>query len=332
MNDYYRENRHMVYILFWATVFSLSSTRKIAESQYTAVTINHDKMCQIDIDTVETLHDQMDDSFYDPVVSDPSCRLDNINDSTASGNNSDCWGPPQSTLETEEVYIDATRLYGGDDPSEIEGISEEDYAHKKVLRDKHWGTETHILKMRDKLRNAGKENSNSTNPHENRRPPIFLMPGLASTRLVSWRYKTCANPLLSDVKVQDYVWMNLNMLLQMATIDSSCFLECMTLGLNQTDYNNEERGCKLRPDEGLDAISSLAPDSIGSKTLVGGKNTVYAWLTQWLADNLGYDVSSIVGLPYDWRLSPDIMEKRDGFLTLTRHRIEAAVAHNGEPG
>jgi len=51
-----------------------------------------------------------------------------------------------------------------------------------------------------------------------------------------------------------------------------------------------------------------------------------------LADNLGYDVSNIVGLPYDWRLSPDKMEQRDGFLTLTRRRIEAAVQTNGKPG
>lgn len=73
--------------------------------------------------------------------------------------------------------------------------------------------------------------------------------------------------------------------------------------LNGTDTNDSSRfhGCKLRPDEGLDAISSLAPGSISSSFFVGGTNTVYAWLIQWLADNLGYDVSSIVALPYDWR-------------------------------
>jgi Lecithin:cholesterol acyltransferase len=60
--------------------------------------------------------------------------------------------------------------------------------------------------------------------------------------------------------------------------------------------------------------------------------SVYAWLIQWLADNLGYDVTNIIGLPYDWRLTPDRMETRDGFLTLTRRRIEAAVKSNGEPG
>ena len=126
--------------------------------------------------------------------------------------------------------------------------------------------------------------------------------------------------------------MNVNMMIQMATIDTKCFLECMTLGINQTDMDDEDIGCKLRPDEGLDAISSLAPGSVTTNMLIGGKNTVYAWLTSWLADNLGYDVSNIVGLPYDWRLSPDVMEKRDGFLTLTRKRIEASVASNGQPG
>ena len=152
----------------------------------------------------------------------------------------------------------------------------------------------------------------------------------------------------------------------MATIDVRCWSECMTLGRYQSDYDDDGgggeysnvtdattksdgdndsqdeeettttttrmHGCKLRPDEGLDSISSLAPGSISSNLLVGGTNTVYAWLIQWLADNLGYDVTSIVALPYDWRLSPDKMESRDGFLTLMRKKIEAAVESNGLPG
>ena len=140
---------------------------------------------------------------------------------------------------------------------------------------------------------------------------------------------------------------SMNLLIQMATIDAKCWTECMTLGKYQTDYNgaNEKmtegnesgdnhasHGCKLRPGEGLDAISSLAPGSTVSSLFVGGTNTVYAWLIQWLADNLGYDVSSLIALPYDWRLSPDIMEARDGFLTMTKKKIEAAVKSNGRPG
>lgn len=266
----------------------------------------------------ESIPDEIDDSFYHPLHSDPSCQTQK----------EECWHPPSTTVETEAVKIDATAIYGGDDPSQTSSEDQD----RTIIMDKHWGRDPTVLKMRDKLRNMGRGEQSSQNPHENKRPPIFLLPGLASTRLVSWKFKACSNPLLSDVKVQDYVWMNINMLLQMATLDDSCFLECMTLGLNQTDANDQDVGCKLRPDEGLDAISSLAPNTIASNTLVGGTNTVYAWLTQWLADNLGYDVTSIIGLPYDWRLSPDVMEARDGFLTLTRRRIEAAVKSNGEPG
>jgi len=292
------------------------------------------------------LDDGIEDGFFDPFSPDPSCSSNNMNDSDG-----ECWNPPQSTIEIDELVGDAVdgkheQVSSGGDEEESETIQAEGKngrKKKKKVVDKHWGSDETILKMRDELRNAGNGASVHNNkdesdgerkkdPHHNRRPPIFLMPGLASTRLVSWKYKSCSNPLLSDVNVQDYVWMNINMLLQMATIDEKCFFECMTLGLNQTDMNDVNVGFKLRPDEGLDAISSLAPGSFGSNLLVGGKNTVYAWLTQWLADNLGYDVSSMIGLPFDWRLSPDIMEKRDGFLTLTRRRIEAAVASNGAPG
>lgn len=126
--------------------------------------------------------------------------------------------------------------------------------------------------------------------------------------------------------------MNINLVVQMGTINVGCMTECLSLGTNQTDTDDWEVGCKLRADEGLDAIASLAPGGIGSNLLVGGTNTVYAWLIQWLADNMGYDVTNIIGLPYDWRLTPDKMEERDGFLSIMRRRIEAAVATNGHPG
>ena len=216
---------------------------------------------------------------------------------------------------------------------------------KRIVRlDKHWGSNERVLQLRDTLRTAGlrggvhrltsstSSKQHEKNTHTNRRPPVFLMPGLAATRLVAWTHKSCPG-MVSDIKVQDYVWLNMNKILEIAaTIDTDCWKECITLGRNQTD-NIAGGGCKLRPDEGLDAISSLAPGSLYTSVLLGGgTNTVYAWLTQWLADNLGYDVTSIIGLPYDWRLSPDVMEGRDGFFTLMRRRIEAAVETNGAPG
>jgi len=197
---------------------------------------------------------------------------------------------------------------------------------KRIVRlDKHWGSNERVLQLRDTLRTTGlrgganrppsttSSKQHEKNTHTNRRPPVFLMPGLAATRLVAWTHKSCPG-MVSDIKVQDYVWLNMNKILEIAaTIDTDCWKECITLGRNQTD-NVASGGCKLRPDEGLDAISSLAPGSLYTSVLLGGgTNTVYAWLTQWLADNLGYDVTSIIGLPYDWRLSPDVMEGRDGF-------------------
>jgi Lecithin:cholesterol acyltransferase len=270
--------------------------------------------------------DAIEDSFYDPVQPDADC--DNNTDGSSCR-----WSPPDSTIET--VSIDATCSYGGADPDEQSCKADGD-ATANVVIDKHWGSDPTILRIRDQLRQTGSgcsTNLTSDGILSNRRPPIFLMPGLASTRLVAWRFKSCpSHPLLSDIKVQDYVWLNINLIMQMSTLDVSCMRECLRLGRNQTDTDDLKTGCKLRPDEGLDAISSLSPGGIGSQLLVGGTNTVYAWLIQWCADNMGYDVSNIIGLPYDWRLSPDKMEQRDGFLTLTRRRIEAAVQTNGEPG
>ena len=266
--------------------------------------------------------------------------------------------------ERECIDLDEGEESEGQKPCPTPKTDDKCDASKKKTKfvDKHWGSDIDILRMRDRLRgrrgkywdayeqeNAGNGTDTNTTQSSNSkqqqtRPPVFLMPGLASTRLVSWKHKPCPqNKLLSDIKMLDYVWLNMNLLVQMATINAGCWNECMTLGKYQSDYDgadvdemeDEEQpfhGCKLRPDEGLDAISSLAPGSISSNLFVGGTNTVYAWLIQWLADNLGYDVTSIVALPYDWRLSPDKMEERDGFLTLTRSKIEAAVKSNGRPG
>ena len=51
--------------------------------------------------------------------------------------------------------------------------------------------------------------------------------------------------------MQDYVWLNVNLIAQMGTIDVSCMQECLRLGQNQSDTDDLETGCKLRPDEGL---------------------------------------------------------------------------------
>ena len=274
--------------------------------------------------------DPVEDSMFDPLSADPSCSLTEEDD---------CYAPPKSTIEEEEIeMLDPTCFKGAGD----ENPGEEDWAQEqqlkeqqcaasggktKIKRDKHWGDNPRVLSMRDNLRERSKHSITDS------RPPIFLVPGLASTRLVAWKFKKCSGALSSDIKVQDNVWLNINLVIRMGTtIDVDCLKQCLELGLNQSDTDDWETGCKLRPDEGLDSIASLAPGGIGADLLVGGTNTVYSWLIQWLADNLGYDVTNMIAFPYDWRLSPSVMENRDGFLSMMRKRIEGAVASSKQPG
>lgn len=272
--------------------------------------------------------DAIEDSMYDALQADPSCSLTDEDD---------CNAPPRSTIEEEEIeMLDPTCFKGsGDNDPEEDWSPEKKNKHQQCAasggkttrkRDKHWGDNPKTISMRDHLREQSKDGIND------KRPPIFLLPGLASTRLVAWKFKKCG-ALTSDIKVQDNVWLNINLVLRMGTtIDIDCLKQCLSLGLNQSDTDDWETGCKLRPDEGLDSIASLAPGGIGADLLVGGVNTVYSWLIQWLADNLGYDVTNMIAFPYDWRLTPSVMESRDGFLSMMRKRIEGAVATSKQPG
>ena len=56
---------------------------------------------------------------------------------------------------------------------------------------------------------------------------------------------------------------------------------------------------------------------------------MYAWLIEWLTVNLSYDVNSLFGAGYDWRLSMTALQDRDGYFTRLRKTIEGGVASNG---
>mmetsp|Transcript_25978 Transcript_25978/g.60989 ORF Transcript_25978/g.60989 Transcript_25978/m.60989 type:complete len:1005 (+) Transcript_25978:242-3256(+) len=304
--------------------------------QVTATT-EEDKSVEAEISTDEETQyqqllssDLIEDSMFDPLAADPSCILTEEDD---------CHSPPKSTIEEEEIEkLDPTCFKGAGDDNTLEEDLVQGQEQREqqcaasggkttTKRDKHWGDNPRVISMRDNLRERSKHSITDS------RPPIFLIPGLASTRLVAWKVKKCSGALSSDIKMQDNVWLNINLVIRMGTtIDINCLKQCLELGLNQTDTDDWETGCKLRPDEGLDSIASLAPGGIGADFLVGGTNTVYSWLIQWLADNLGYDVTNMIAFPYDWRLTPSIMEKRDGFLSMMKKRIEGAVASSKQPG
>ena len=65
--------------------------------------------------------------------------------------------------------------------------------------------------------------------HDSKRPPIFIIPGLISSRLIAWKKKVCRGP---DINIQDVVWLNLQKMLETATFDPHCWLDCLKLGIS----------------------------------------------------------------------------------------------------
>ena len=87
--------------------------------------------------------------------------------------------------------------------------------------------------------------------------------------------------------------------------------------------------CVLRPDEGLDAVSVMAPGRLTS-----GISQVYSPMIQLMISELGYTGSglgALRALPYDWRLSPRRLQGRDGYFAATKASLELAVQQNRRP-
>lgn len=134
-----------------------------------------------------TSMDDVEDSLFDPPQADSDCETEQ-----------ECWAPPVSTLSESTTIINdtteaATSCLAADATYKEEACQEQTVEPKKAqtttIVDQHWGSDPNILRMRDRLRETGSGLS-----LENRRPPIFLMPGLASTRR---RHKMCKQKFLS---------------------------------------------------------------------------------------------------------------------------------------
>ena len=155
---------------------------------------------------------------------------------------------------------------------------------------------------------------------EDPRPPVLLLPGLVSSRLVAWKRKVCRGP---DINIQDVVWLNLQKLVETMTYDHHCWIDCMKLGKNGTDPPD----CKIRADEGLSAIGELSPGNIYTPPAT----SIFTALIKMLAHELGYDRNSIIGAPYDWRLAPIQLEQRDSYFKTLKQWLEVAVERHQRP-
>ena len=155
---------------------------------------------------------------------------------------------------------------------------------------------------------------------DSHRPPIVLIPGLLSSRLIAWKAKKCRGP---DISIQDIIWLNLQKMVETTTYDRTCWLDCLKLGKNGSD----PKDCKLRPDEGLSAIGELSPGNLYTPPAT----SIFTPLIKYLATEMGYDCNTLVGSPYDWRLSPWELEKRDSFFTTLKFRLETTVKRHRRP-
>ena len=91
-----------------------------------------------------------------------------------------------------------------------------------------------------------------------------------------------------------------------------CWLECARLwGEDMEDSPH----CASRADEGIDAISTL---SLG---MLGRFSHSMFEVIQALAA-LGYDPTRLHAMPYDFRLTPDLLETRDGYFSNLKRKIE----------
>ncbi|TMW59719.1 hypothetical protein Poli38472_004788 [Pythium oligandrum] len=137
--------------------------------------------------------------------------------------------------------------------------------------------------------------------------PVVMIPGFTSTGLEIWQGGEC-----SKAYFRQRMWGTARMV-QQFVLNQKCWLEHMML--NRTTGLDPD-GVKLRPASGLEAADYV----------IGGY-WVWGKIIENLAD-IGYDSNSMYMAPYDWRLTPSLMEVRDKYFTKLKYMIEMAKATN----
>lgn len=100
------------------------------------------------------------------------------------------------------------------------------------------------------------------------------------------------------------------------TYDPHCWIDCMKLLPNGSDPPH----CRVRADEGLAAIGELCPGSF----IIPPGTSIFSSLLRFLANEHEYDANNLIGMPYDWRLSPMQLQTRDMLFTTMKFRLETA--------
>ncbi|CAF1479861.1 unnamed protein product [Adineta ricciae] len=139
--------------------------------------------------------------------------------------------------------------------------------------------------------------------------PIVIIPGIISTGLELWRGTECAKG-----KFRHRFWTSMQMVNNIGR-DHQCWLK--HISLNLSTWNDPESIC-LRPVLGWAAADYVFPGY---------------WLWSKVIENLadiGYDPTNLVTLGYDWRLTPQALEERDGYFTQLKFYTEFLRKKHGE--
>eukprot|EP00835_Amoeboradix_gromovi_P005342 NODE_493_length_7764_cov_0.561644.p1 type:complete len:622 gc:universal NODE_493_length_7764_cov_0.561644:6152-4287(-) len=150
-----------------------------------------------------------------------------------------------------------------------------------------------------------KSNYNLTYSSAYKKRFTLLIPGFGTSHLELWKSKPCF-----EGHLRNKIWGSPNMILALLS-NKQCWLEHMKL-FNGTD----PEGIKLR-----------AVKDFQSSEYFLGQYWVWARIVENLVA-LGYDSNDITAATYDYRLSHEGLENRDGYFTELKSIIENKVRHS----
>lgn len=131
--------------------------------------------------------------------------------------------------------------------------------------------------------------------------PVLMVPGVISTSLELWEGLPCARKFF-----RQRFWGTLSML-RIMLVDKYCWIKHMRL---DPETGTDPPGIKLRAAQGIEAADFLLPGF---------------WVWARVIENLallGYDHSTMMMAPYDWRIDFDTMEKRDRYFSRMKSTVE----------
>lgn len=139
--------------------------------------------------------------------------------------------------------------------------------------------------------------------------PVVIVPGFVSTGLELWQGRRCGAHFF-----RRRMWGTPAMARAFFS-NQRCWMEHMRL---DTSTGSDPKGIRLRAVRGLEGVDWFVPGYF-----------VWARIIEELGA-LGYDANTIHSAAYDWRLSPTMLERRDGYFTRLKSVIETFHAVTGE--